>query len=189
MVSLSEIYSLLVQDWFVRNVNPSEAVVHISNKILLNSKIKKKMFHLLIAQLILLGTFADCKDFRRKVSKEAILISKKPLPNDETFAYPNVIIYLLQLFRKILLSHANKKSYNNKIEDEFSKMSLEDGPGCSENMVGTVPNFTPLKTKAVGSKEEYKFYVKEIVHLLAGSKILAPHNYTDILEETRQTIL
>ena len=75
------------------------------------------MFHLLIAHLILLSDFSDCKEFRRKVSKEAIMISKKPMPNDETFAYPNIIIYLLQLFRKILLAHANKKSYNNKLED------------------------------------------------------------------------
>ena len=39
-----------------------------------------------------------------------------------------------------------------------------------------------------GSKEEYKFYVKEIVHLFAG-KGIGVQNYGEILEEVKQTIM
>jgi hypothetical protein len=139
VVSLGSIFVLITQDWFVRNINRQSALSHISIKILLNSKIKKKLFHLLIVDLILNGHFADCKDFKRKISREANIISKKHYPNDEIFSYPNAIIYLLHLFLKILLFHANKKGYN-KLEDEFSKLSLEDA---------SVPE---SKTKNQGSK-------------------------------------
>lgn len=44
------------------------------------------------------------------------------------------------------------------------------------------------KTKSLGSKEEYKFYVKEIVHIFC-SKSISVQNYADILEEVLQTIL
>jgi len=38
-----------------------EALANVSNKILLNSKIKKKLFHLLIAKVILLNRYSDVK--------------------------------------------------------------------------------------------------------------------------------
>ena len=123
MVSLSSIYTLITQDWFRRNINNENLLAHISNKILLNSKIKKKLFHLLIAQTILMHTYFDPKDFKRRVSKEANIIARKPAPTDHLFDYPNAIIYLLHLFLKILLFHANKKTYN-KLEDEISKLHL-----------------------------------------------------------------
>ena len=69
MVSLSTIYTLITQDWFIRNIDKHKALSHISNKILLNSKIKKKLFHLLIVHLIINEMFIDLKDFRRKVSR------------------------------------------------------------------------------------------------------------------------
>jgi hypothetical protein len=81
VVSLGTIYALISQGWFVRNVNRESALSHISNKILLNSKIKKKLFHLLMASLILGSYFQDVKDFKRKVSREANTISKKFYPN------------------------------------------------------------------------------------------------------------
>lgn len=142
---------------------------------MLNSKIKKKLFHLLIAHLILSTDFIDSKDFKRKVSKEANIISKKYQQNDDIFSYPNAIIYLLHLFRKTLLFHANKKGYN-KLEEDLEKMSLEEA------------SVLEAKPKTLGSKEEYKFYVKEIVHIFS-SKGIANQNYADILEEVRQTIL
>lgn len=138
---LISIYTLVTQDWFLRNINKQEALSHLSNKILINSKIKKKLFHLLIAQLILMTDFIDVKDFKRKISREANLIAKRKLANDEIFAYPNAIIYLLHVFLKILLFHAKKKGYN-KLEEEFSKMSLEDASPASE-----------VKAKNIGSKE------------------------------------
>jgi hypothetical protein len=41
--------------------------------------------------------------------------------------------------------------------------------------------------KNLGSKEEYKFYVKEIVHIFSGKGAL--QNGNDLLEETKQTII
>jgi len=81
VVSLGTIYTLISQGWFIRNVNRDRALSHISNKILLNSKIKKKLFHLLMVALILGNYFSDVKDFKRRVSREASMISKKCSPN------------------------------------------------------------------------------------------------------------
>jgi hypothetical protein len=86
-------------------------LAHISNKIFINSKIKKKLFHILIAHVILMTNHNDLKDFKRRVSKEANIIARKPLPQDDVFSHPNAIIYLLHLFLKILVLHANKKGY------------------------------------------------------------------------------
>ncbi len=48
------IFKLTREPWFERNINKNQVLINISNKILMNSKIKKKLFHLLIAQEILL---------------------------------------------------------------------------------------------------------------------------------------
>ena len=53
----------------------------------------------------------------------------------------------------------------------MSKLSLEDE-----------------STKPTGSKEEYKYYVKEIVHVLQG-KGLGVTQMSEIVEELRQTIM
>lgn len=55
--------------------------------------------------------FIDVKDFKRRVSKEANMIAKRSLPQDDLFNYPNAIIYLLYSFFKILMFHASKKGY------------------------------------------------------------------------------
>jgi hypothetical protein len=64
------------------------------------------------------------------------------LPHDELFSYPNSIIYLLHVFRKILLLCGHKKSFNKlSIEEEFAKLSLEEEPSAEP------------KAKNIGSKE------------------------------------
>lgn len=128
-----------------------------------------------MANLILGSFFTDVKDFKRRVSREANTISKKNAPNEEVFAYPNAIIYLLHLFLKILLFHANKKGFN-KLEEELEKLSLEEAEQPD------------IKAKATGSKEEYKFYVKEIVHIFGG-KGISVQNYAEVLEEVRQNVM
>lgn len=90
--------------------------------------------------MILIGSHSDLKDFKRRVSKEANLIARKPLPQDDLFSYPNAIIYLLFVFLKILMFHASKKGYM-KLEEELEKLSLEDTPAAD------------AKNKNVGSKE------------------------------------
>lgn len=85
VVALSSIYQLITQGWFIRNINKKLALAHISNKILLNSKIKKKLFHLLIAHLILTLDFVDVRDFRRRVSHEACSIPKTVSCSDDMF--------------------------------------------------------------------------------------------------------
>jgi hypothetical protein len=111
VVSLTSIFTLITQDWFRRNINREAALAHLSNKVLINSKIKKKLFHLLIAHLILMPDHRELKEFKRRISREANLIARKQLPHDELFAYPNAVIYLLHLFRRILL-RANRKNYS-----------------------------------------------------------------------------
>ena len=66
--------------------------------------------------MILLTNYLYLKDFKRRVSKEANMIARRSMATDDLFDYPNAIIYLLHLFLKILLFHANKKGYN-KMED------------------------------------------------------------------------
>ena len=95
----------------MRNINKKGALAHISNKILINSKIKKKLFHILIAHLIFTSEYSDLKDFKHRVSKEANRIARRPVPQDDLFTHPNAIIYLLHVFLKILQLHASKKSY------------------------------------------------------------------------------
>ena len=75
---------------------------------------------------------------------------------------------MLQLFHRELLLHCDKKKH---LEDIMSKLSLEDE-----------------STKPTGSKEEYKYYVKEIVHVLQG-KGLGVTQMSEIVEELRQTIM
>lgn len=53
MVSLSVLYGLISQKWFEENVDRDNMLKVVSNKILLNSKIKKKVFHLKIAEVVI----------------------------------------------------------------------------------------------------------------------------------------
>jgi hypothetical protein len=48
VVSLAEIHRVLSQEWFREGINLTALVSNMSNKILMNSKIKKKLFHLLL---------------------------------------------------------------------------------------------------------------------------------------------
>lgn len=125
-----------------------------------------------MAQLILLPDYSDLQYFKRKVSKEANLIANKMFPQDQLFSYPNAVIYLLNLFLRVLLIHADKKGHY-KLEEDFGQLNLEDNAE---------------KPKNNGSKEEYKSYVKEIVHIFSA-KTYNLLNYSYILEQVRQVIL
>jgi hypothetical protein len=50
VVSLAEIYRVMSQPWFAATINLPALVSNMSNKILMNSKIKKKLFHLLLVK-------------------------------------------------------------------------------------------------------------------------------------------
>ncbi len=118
VVSLGSMHLLITQGWFQRNISREAAVAHISNKIFINSKIKKKLFHVLIAHAILAHSALELTEFKRKISREANAIARRPLPHDELFTHPNAIIYLLHLFLKILAQHAGKKG-QLKLEEEL----------------------------------------------------------------------
>jgi hypothetical protein len=111
VVSLGSMHLLITQGWFVRNIDREAAIGHISNKIFMNSKIKKKLFHILVAHFMLSSGHLELRDFRRRVSREANAIAKRALPQDDLFNHPNAIIYLLHLFLKMLMLHAGKKGY------------------------------------------------------------------------------
>ena len=71
---------------------------NMSNKILMNSKIKKKLFHLLLIREIFNVPRTDQREFKKLVSKLANDVSNSKLPNDPLFDHPSALIYLLSLF-------------------------------------------------------------------------------------------
>ena len=71
---------------------------NMSNKILMNSKIKKKLFHLLLIREIFNVPRTDQREFKKLVSKLANDVSHSKLPNDPLFDHPSALIYLLSLF-------------------------------------------------------------------------------------------
>lgn len=71
VVSLSLIFQLLSEQWFHRNVNKRLLEANISNKILMNSKIKKKLFHLKVAKILLNSEAFDAKVYKKNVSRGA----------------------------------------------------------------------------------------------------------------------
>ena len=68
----------------------------------MNSKIKKKLFHLLLIRELFALPLEDPKEFKKLVSKKASEVSQSRLPDDPLFAYPSALIYLLRLFSKAL---------------------------------------------------------------------------------------
>lgn len=73
-------------------------VSNVSNKILMNSKIKKKLFHLLLLRDLFNIPRHDPREFKKLVSKLANDVSHSKLPNDPLFNHPSALIYLLSLF-------------------------------------------------------------------------------------------
>lgn len=71
VVSLAEIHKVITQDWFRENINLTALVSNMSNKILMNSKIKKKLFHLLLIKELFTLPSLDVKEFKKQVSRKA----------------------------------------------------------------------------------------------------------------------
>ncbi len=98
VVSLAEIYKVLSQEWFIESINLGALVSNMSNKILMNSKIKKKLFHLLLVKELFTISLEEGREFKKIVSKRACEISQSKLPTDILFDFPSALIYLLNLF-------------------------------------------------------------------------------------------
>ena len=64
----------------------------------MNSKIKKKLFHLLLIKELFDIPIEDPREFKKLVSKRASDVSQSKLPDDVIFRYPSALIYLLSLF-------------------------------------------------------------------------------------------
>ena len=77
MVSLGLIHQLISQSWFIKNVDRAVLLANLSNKIMMNSKIKKKLFHLRVAQAIFSLPLMEAKEFKKRVSKDANLIASE----------------------------------------------------------------------------------------------------------------
>ena len=82
VVSLTLMHHLLSESWFLRGVNKRILEANISNKILLNSKIKKKLFHLKAASILLHTETTDPKAYKKLVSRKANLIASTIVEND-----------------------------------------------------------------------------------------------------------
>ncbi len=98
MVSLAEIHKVLSQGWFGERINLVALASNMSNKILMNSKIKKKLFHLLLIRELFFIPRQDPREFKKLVSKQANEVAHCKLPNDPLFSFPSALIYLLSLF-------------------------------------------------------------------------------------------
>lgn len=70
VVSLAVIHQLITQKWFIKGVDRSHLLGIVCSKILVNSKIKKKIFHLKVAEMIINCAIHNEKDFRHYVSKQ-----------------------------------------------------------------------------------------------------------------------
>ena len=61
-------------------------LANLSNKIMMNSKIKKKLFHLKVAKAIFSLPLMEAKEFKKTVSKEANNIAAEcSTKSDELF--------------------------------------------------------------------------------------------------------
>ena len=86
MVSLGLIHQLITQSWFNKNVDRQVLLANLSNKIMMNSKIKKKLFHLKVAKAIFSLPLMEAKEFKKTVSKEANNIAAEcSTKSDELF--------------------------------------------------------------------------------------------------------
>jgi hypothetical protein len=98
VVSLAEIYRVMSQPWFASTINLPALISNMSNKILMNSKIKKKLFHLLLVRDLFAIPLDDPREFKKLVSRHANEVAQSRLPTDPLFDYPSALIYLLSLF-------------------------------------------------------------------------------------------
>jgi hypothetical protein len=98
VVSLAEIHRVMSQEWFSDGINLAALVSSMSNKILMNSKIKKKLFHLLLIRELFTIPLQDPREFKKQVSKKANEVAESKLPDDPLFNFPSALIYLLHLF-------------------------------------------------------------------------------------------
>lgn len=104
VVSLSLIHKLVSEEWFVSRINKTEMESNISNKILLNSKIKRKLFHLKATHILLNTVSPTPKLFKKQVSSRVNSIASSLFENHELFQSSSSIIYLLNLFLESLSS-------------------------------------------------------------------------------------
>jgi hypothetical protein len=64
----------------------------------MNSKIKKKLFHLLIIRELFTIPVEDVREFKKQVSRKANEVSESKPPSDDLFNFPSALIYLLHIF-------------------------------------------------------------------------------------------
>jgi hypothetical protein len=98
VVSLAEIYRVMSQPWFGGTINLPALVSNMSNKILMNSKIKKKLFHLLLVRDLFAIPRDDPREFKKLVSRHANDVALSTFSPDALFDCPSALIYLLSIF-------------------------------------------------------------------------------------------
>ena len=82
MVSLAVIHQLITQRWFVEGVDRTHLLGIVCSKILVNSKIKKKIFHLKVAEVIINSHFYHEKDISHDVSKQIATLATSSIEYD-----------------------------------------------------------------------------------------------------------
>lgn len=102
VVSLAVLHHLISKPWFTRVVDRQMLLSVVCNKIMVNSKIKKKLFHLKVAEILIACNLPNERDFRHHVSRSVAQLSTACVEPDEFFNYPNLTIYLFHLMASVI---------------------------------------------------------------------------------------
>lgn len=100
----------------------------------MNSKIKKKLFHLLLIKELFSLPHLDVKEFKKQVSRKANEITISQLPNHLLFSHPSALIYLLRLLAQGL-EKANNETLIDHLESNqlpFDDDVIRQSPSSSE---------------------------------------------------------
>jgi hypothetical protein len=100
--SLSDIYCIISQPWYIKGVNSTSVIAFVCSKIMIAARIKKKLFHLKIAKFMLGTIFADEESFRKQVRKEVSQLIATRVQYDELFDFASIAHYLLYLMSRLL---------------------------------------------------------------------------------------
>ena len=154
VVSLSVVYTLLSQPWFKTRVDRAALLRAVSNRLLVNSKVKRKAFHLKMAQVLLGEVFESERRFKDAISTGMARLSKAVFKTHDGLIFPNVTLFLMHLLAAVLGSRAPAGPSGRLPEGQGREW--RGGEEFSEES-SVRSNLT--------SKQEYRRYMKELIHL------------------------
>jgi hypothetical protein len=160
VVSLAVIHQLITQGWFLEGVDRNNLLAIVCSKILVNSKIKKKIFHLKVAEVIINSQIANEKEFRHYVSKQIAILATAKIENDEFLSFPNLTLYLFHLMARTLCDHLEPQPcLQQLIKHTLEAKANEEEESESEH-----------SKSLLSSKQEFRLYLKLIIKIFNDEK-------------------